>query len=140
MSDAGQESPLQRFFATAAGVCPADEAGVTLGERAFLGHLNIRGNPSDQQFLDAVVFDDLNVMAYLVDGLKGQIIDRFVFVPLGRDAELLAAMGALAGRAGQFGRRNDERQEQEKLQEMKHRLAGHGDENSGVEMGARHSR
>ena len=54
MSDAGQESPLQRFFATAVGVCPADEAGVTLGERAFLGHLNIRGNPSDQQFLDAV--------------------------------------------------------------------------------------
>lgn len=53
MSDAGQESPLAHFFATKTGVGPADEAGVTLGERAFLGHLNIRGNPS-QEFLDAV--------------------------------------------------------------------------------------
>ncbi len=53
MSEAiGRESPLAQFFAGRPADGPAD-AEVTLTERPFLAHLNLRGDPSIQGFLDA---------------------------------------------------------------------------------------
>ena len=49
---AGRQSPLTSFFATAAGD-PADDAGVVISERPFLGHLNLRGDPGDSGFTTA---------------------------------------------------------------------------------------
>ena len=46
-----RESPLAQFFASRRCVSRPAEAGVTLSERAFLGHFNLRGNPSDTTFL-----------------------------------------------------------------------------------------
>lgn len=50
-----RESPLVRFDAArrAADAAPG-EAEVMLGERPFLGHLNLRGDAADAQFVSAV--------------------------------------------------------------------------------------
>ena len=53
-NDASRESPLFQFFASRRGVGRPAEPGVSLGERAFLGHVNLRGDPEDAAFLDAV--------------------------------------------------------------------------------------
>ncbi len=55
MSDAViQESPLAFFWSVETGTAQADTAGVTLGERAFQGHISLRGDATDRGFLDAV--------------------------------------------------------------------------------------
>lgn len=46
-----QESPLVRFKLPAQGATA--RGGVSLSERAFLGHLNLRGNPDDPVFREA---------------------------------------------------------------------------------------
>jgi len=49
-----QESPLvERITPERKAASPAD-AGVTLRERPFLGYINVRGNPEDGNFLEAV--------------------------------------------------------------------------------------
>lgn len=49
-----QESPLvERITPERRAAAPA-EAGITLRERAFLGCVNLRGNPEDESFTDAV--------------------------------------------------------------------------------------
>ena len=53
-NDAARESPLHQFFASKSGAGRPAEPGVTLSERAFLGHVNLRGDPEDAAFLDAV--------------------------------------------------------------------------------------
>jgi sarcosine oxidase subunit gamma len=53
-NDAVRESPLLQFFASRRGTRSPAEAGVSLGERAFQGHVNLRGDPADAAFLDAV--------------------------------------------------------------------------------------
>lgn len=54
MSDAKSESPLVRFgLATRATMAPG-QAGIVACERAFLGHLNLRGDPEDPRFAAAV--------------------------------------------------------------------------------------
>ena len=49
-----QESPLVQFLTPERTADQSGEAGVELRERAFLGHLNLRGDPADQALLDAV--------------------------------------------------------------------------------------
>ena len=49
-----QESPLVQFLTPERTDERPAEAGVELRERAFLGHLNLRGDPADQALLDAV--------------------------------------------------------------------------------------
>ncbi len=54
MSEAiGRESPLAQFFAGRPAADGPADAGLTLSERPFLAHLNLRGDPSDRVFLDA---------------------------------------------------------------------------------------
>ncbi len=48
------ESPLVEFLARHEGVVQSADAGVQLSERPFLGHLNLRGDPEDAVFLEAV--------------------------------------------------------------------------------------
>ena len=54
MSEIHQESPLVQFLTTERIGARRTDAGVELRERAFLGHLNLRGEASDQTFLEAV--------------------------------------------------------------------------------------
>ena len=42
------------FLATRGGLQTTEESGVSLYERPFMGHINLRGNPSDRAFLRAV--------------------------------------------------------------------------------------
>ena len=49
-----RESPLAQFNAIEGRVSPSDGAGVELCEWPFLGHLNLRGDSSDEVFLKAV--------------------------------------------------------------------------------------
>ena len=48
------ESPLVEFMARHEGVVQSADAGVQLSECPFLGHLNLRGDPEDAVFLEAV--------------------------------------------------------------------------------------
>ncbi|MCH8090580.1 MAG: sarcosine oxidase subunit gamma [Chloroflexi bacterium] len=55
MSDqARRESPLAEFLAAPRKADPATGAGVQISERPFLGHINLRGDPSEKRFLEAV--------------------------------------------------------------------------------------
>lgn len=55
MSESVQrESPLSRFIAAETSVSRPAGPGVHLSERRFLGHLNLRGDPADQSFRDAI--------------------------------------------------------------------------------------
>jgi sarcosine oxidase subunit gamma len=55
MSDSLQQrSPLIAFQVLAATLPKATRPGVFLTERSFFGHINLRGNPGDSGFLDAV--------------------------------------------------------------------------------------
>ncbi len=47
---AGRQSPLDNFRKTNAGTAPGGGAGVVISEKPFLGHLNLRGDPSDGAF------------------------------------------------------------------------------------------
>lgn len=49
-----RESPLTRFLAEEFTAGDPTEAGVYLSERAFMGHINLRGEQSDQAFTKAV--------------------------------------------------------------------------------------
>ena len=49
-----RESPLAEFYATELGGNEPGEAGCELQERPFQGHLNLRGDPTDARFLEAV--------------------------------------------------------------------------------------
>ena len=49
----GRQSPLSRFFGTVGAGSRADGAAVTISERPFLGHLNLRGDPGDVGFTSA---------------------------------------------------------------------------------------
>ena len=53
-NDRARESPLSQFFASRQDAVRSPEAGVTLGERVFLGHVNLRGDPEDAAFLETV--------------------------------------------------------------------------------------
>jgi sarcosine oxidase, subunit gamma len=46
-------SPLSEYVANTRGRTDANGLGLSLIERPFLGHLNLRGNPEDRAFLDA---------------------------------------------------------------------------------------
>lgn len=48
-----RESPLVRFEPGRRAGAPPAQAGVALGERAFLGHLDLRGDASDERFVRA---------------------------------------------------------------------------------------
>ena len=52
--DKARESPLSQFFASRQDAVRSPETGVTLGDRAFLGHVNLRGDPEDAAFLKMV--------------------------------------------------------------------------------------
>lgn len=47
------ESPLIQFFAARRGTPRLEPAGVGLCERPFLGHINLRGDPAEEVFLEA---------------------------------------------------------------------------------------
>ncbi|MCH9037243.1 MAG: sarcosine oxidase subunit gamma, partial [Chloroflexi bacterium] len=49
-----RESPLAEFLAAPRNVGPATGAGVQIWERSFLGHINLRGDLSEERFLKAV--------------------------------------------------------------------------------------
>lgn len=49
-----RRSPLSQFLAEARGWPSSKEIGVSLKERPFWGHLNLRGKPDDQLFLGTV--------------------------------------------------------------------------------------
>ena len=49
-----RESPLTQFLAEEFTVGAPAEAGVYLSEQAFMGHINLRGEPSNAAFLKAV--------------------------------------------------------------------------------------
>jgi sarcosine oxidase subunit gamma len=49
-----RESPLVRFDLAAGATAAPGSAGVVAVERAFLGHLNLRGDPHDARFVAAV--------------------------------------------------------------------------------------
>ena len=53
MSEVRQESPLVQFLNLGRTVARATDAGVEMRERAFMGHLNLRGDTADRAFLDA---------------------------------------------------------------------------------------
>lgn len=46
-----QQSPLDLFYVRIGGACTNQSASVLIQERAFLTHINIRGNPQDDGFL-----------------------------------------------------------------------------------------
>lgn len=50
----GQESPLIQFWKQRKSVVAPSDAAVQFRERAFLGYLNLRGDPNDPVFLDSV--------------------------------------------------------------------------------------
>jgi len=55
MSDAiRRESPLVERITPERKAASPDDAGVTLRERPFLGYVNLRGNPGESGFLEAV--------------------------------------------------------------------------------------
>ena len=45
---------MAQFIAEDRASVPADKAGVLLGERPLLGYVNLRGDPAEQRFLEAV--------------------------------------------------------------------------------------
>ena len=49
-----RESPLVRFDLPGRATKEPGDAGIVASERAFLGHLNLRGDPHDARFLAAV--------------------------------------------------------------------------------------
>ncbi len=49
-----RESPLTEFHATPPAGSERSEAGCEIRELAFLGHINLRGDPADARFLRAV--------------------------------------------------------------------------------------
>jgi sarcosine oxidase subunit gamma len=51
---AGRISPLDHFRKTNGVAAPGRSAGVVISERPFLGHLNLRGDPSDGAFVSGV--------------------------------------------------------------------------------------
>ena len=52
MSDSiASESPLVSFILASRSTKPRGNAGIIVRERAFLGHLNVRGDPRDPRFL-----------------------------------------------------------------------------------------
>lgn len=53
-NDRNRESPLSQFFSSRQVDVRLREFGVILGERAFLGHVNLRGDPENPAFLEAV--------------------------------------------------------------------------------------
>ena len=54
MSEVRQESPLVQFLTLERTGARATDAGIEMRERAFMGHLNLRGDAVDRAFLDAV--------------------------------------------------------------------------------------
>ena len=51
--DIRRESPLAQYRASELNEVAPDEVGVQLFERAYMGHINLRGEPSNQAFLKA---------------------------------------------------------------------------------------
>ena len=51
---AGRISPLDHFMRTTGVAAPGRSAVVVISERPFLGHLNLRGDPSDGAFVEGV--------------------------------------------------------------------------------------
>ena len=50
----GRTSPLGHFRRTNTGSVPGGDFGAVISERPFLGHLNLRGDPSDDDFMGGV--------------------------------------------------------------------------------------
>ncbi len=53
-NDRARESALSQFFTSRQDAFGSSEPGVTVGERAFRGYVNLRGDPEDAAFLEAV--------------------------------------------------------------------------------------
>jgi sarcosine oxidase subunit gamma len=69
-----RESPLARFNLAARATHSPGNAGVIARERAFLGHINLRGNAQDPRFVGAVsevLGDGLPVVANTVTDVQG---------------------------------------------------------------------
>ena len=102
---ARRDSPLGQFLAERRP--DPERPGLTLGERPFMGHVNLRGDPSDPDFLEAVasaVGVPLPVEANTVSE-GGDVCalwlgpdEWLLLTPPGREAEVCEALGrSLAG-------------------------------------------
>lgn len=52
--DPHRESPLAQLLVTESTSVPAAAIGLQISERPFMGHINLRGDPSNQAFIDTV--------------------------------------------------------------------------------------
>jgi sarcosine oxidase, subunit gamma len=85
------ESPLARFdLATRATMAPSD-AGIIASERAFLGHINLRGDPQDPRFA-AAVREVVGVAPPAVPNTVGEAQENSVYW-LGPDEWLIVTPG-----------------------------------------------
>jgi sarcosine oxidase subunit gamma len=97
-----QESPLAQFFGEKRGATEPETAQVVLTEKAFLGHLNVRGDEADAAFVSAVkneLGNALPVTPNTVTEGEGATIcwlgpnEWLLIVAPGRDGELAAKLG-----------------------------------------------
>ena len=73
----GRESPLARFNLAARATQSAENAGVIARERAFLGHINLRGDAQDPRFVGAVstvLGGELPIDANTANDAKGNVV------------------------------------------------------------------
>jgi len=78
----GRESPLAHLNLRARAAQAPAHAGVTLGERPYLGHLNLRGDPADRELMKAVQ----GVLGFRLP------LEANTFTDKGADEEELAAL------------------------------------------------
>ena len=73
----GRESPLCRFNLEARASHHVEHAGVVASERAFLGHINLRGDAEDPRFVGAisgVLGGELPIAANTLNDMQGNIV------------------------------------------------------------------
>ena len=73
----GRESPLARFNLEARVSHHTEHAGVVAGERAFLGHINLRGDGEDPRFVGAistVLGGELPIVANTLNDMQGNVV------------------------------------------------------------------
>ena len=103
----GRESPLVRFNLEARASHATNNAGVIARERAFLGHINLRGDAQDPHLVGAisiVLGGELPITANTLNDAQGNIVywlgpDEWLIVTPGERRELIEGelRTALAG-------------------------------------------